>query len=70
LRKRALRRTIVTDGSRREFSAEHSWHVALVAPLDALEAKPAIPEPPPPTGRNSRSAFPLHPRRVSSHLRQ
>ncbi|MGH7504625.1 MAG: HD domain-containing protein, partial [Longimicrobiales bacterium] len=24
--KRVLRRTLITDGSRRENSAEHSWH--------------------------------------------
>ena len=31
--KRVLRRTLLTDGSRRENSAEHSWHIALMAPL-------------------------------------
>ena len=31
--KRVLRQTLVTDGSRRENSAEHSWHLALMAPL-------------------------------------
>jgi putative hydrolases of HD superfamily len=29
--KRVLRRTLVMDGSRRENSAEHSWHLALMA---------------------------------------
>lgn len=31
--KRVLRRTVLTDGSRRENSAEHSWHIALMAVL-------------------------------------
>jgi putative hydrolase of HD superfamily len=31
--KQVLRRTLVTDGTRRENSAEHSWHIALMAPL-------------------------------------
>ncbi|MGH9594205.1 MAG: HD domain-containing protein, partial [Bryobacteraceae bacterium] len=29
--KNILRRTLLTDGSRRENSAEHSWHLALMA---------------------------------------
>jgi putative hydrolases of HD superfamily len=29
--KAVLRRTVVTDGSRRENSAEHSWHLAVMA---------------------------------------
>ncbi len=29
--KTVLRQTILTDGSRRENSAEHSWHIALMA---------------------------------------
>lgn len=29
--KRVLRQTLLTDGSRRENSAEHSWHLALMA---------------------------------------
>jgi putative hydrolase of HD superfamily len=29
--KRELRQSLLTDGSRRENSAEHSWHVALMA---------------------------------------
>ena len=33
--KHVLRRTPLTDGSRRENSAEHSWHVAAMAPLVA-----------------------------------
>lgn len=31
--KRVLRQTLLTDGSRRENSAEHSWHLALMASL-------------------------------------
>lgn len=31
--KSVLRQTLVTDGSRRENSAEHSWHLAVIAPL-------------------------------------
>ena len=31
--KRVLRRTLLTDQSRRENSAEHSWHIALMAPI-------------------------------------
>ena len=29
--KQVLRRTLVTDGRRRENTAEHSWHVATMA---------------------------------------
>ena len=29
--KQVLRRTVVTDGRRRENTAEHSWHVAMMA---------------------------------------
>ena len=29
--KQVLRRTVVTDGTRRENTAEHSWHVAMMA---------------------------------------
>ncbi|MBB6730275.1 HD domain-containing protein [Cohnella zeiphila] len=29
--KNVLRRTLLTDGSRRENSAEHSWHIGLLA---------------------------------------
>ncbi|MGA7937305.1 MAG: HD domain-containing protein, partial [Kovacikia sp.] len=29
--KRILRQTLLTDGSRQENSAEHSWHIALMA---------------------------------------
>ncbi|MBF2080066.1 MAG: HD domain-containing protein [Synechococcales cyanobacterium T60_A2020_003] len=29
--KTILRQTLITDGSRRENSAEHSWHIALMA---------------------------------------
>jgi putative hydrolases of HD superfamily len=31
--KQVLRQTLLTSGSRRENSAEHSWHIALMAPL-------------------------------------
>jgi putative hydrolases of HD superfamily len=31
--KRVLRRTLLTDATRRENSAEHSWHIAVMAPL-------------------------------------
>jgi len=40
--KRVLRRTLLTDGSRRENSAEHSWHVALMAALLAEYAAPHV----------------------------
>lgn len=36
--KSVLRRTLLTDGSRRENSAEHSWHIALMAVLLAEHA--------------------------------
>jgi putative hydrolase of HD superfamily len=36
--KSVLRRTLLTDGSRRENSAEHSWHVALMASILAEHA--------------------------------
>ncbi len=36
--KRVLRRTLVTDGSRHENSAEHSWHLAMMAILLAEHA--------------------------------
>ena len=36
--KRVLRRTLVADGSRQENSAEHSWHLALMAVLLAEHA--------------------------------
>jgi len=36
--KGVLRRTLLTDGSRRENSAEHSWHIALAAVLLAEHA--------------------------------
>lgn len=38
--KRVLRQTLLTDGSRRENSAEHSWHLALMAVL-LIEYAPA-----------------------------
>lgn len=39
-----LRRTILTDGSRRENDAEHSWHIALMAMLfkDYAEQTPNV----------------------------
>jgi putative hydrolases of HD superfamily len=36
--KRVLRRTLLTDSSRRENSAEHSWHLAVMAVLLAEHA--------------------------------
>jgi len=36
--KNVLRRTLLTDGTRRENSAEHSWHLALMAVLLAEHA--------------------------------
>jgi len=36
--KGVLRRTLLTDGSRRENSAEHSWHIAIAAVLLAEHA--------------------------------
>lgn len=38
--KQVLRQTLLTDGSRRENSAEHSWHLALMAVV-LLEYAPA-----------------------------
>jgi putative hydrolase of HD superfamily len=39
--KKILRRTLLTDGSRRENSAEHSWHLALAAiVLEEYSAEP------------------------------
>jgi putative hydrolase of HD superfamily len=40
--KTVLRRTLLTDGSRRENSAEHSWHVALMASILAEHAHPEV----------------------------
>lgn len=40
--KRVLRRTLLTDKSRRENSAEHSWHIALMAPILAEHAADEI----------------------------
>jgi putative hydrolase of HD superfamily len=40
--KRVLRRTLLTDQSRRENSAEHSWHIALMAPILAEYAAEEI----------------------------
>lgn len=40
--KRVLRRTLLTDKSRRENSAEHSWHIALMAPILAEYAAEKI----------------------------
>lgn len=36
--KRVVRQTLLTDGSRRENSAEHSWHLALMAMVLAEHA--------------------------------
>jgi putative hydrolase of HD superfamily len=40
--KSVLRRTLLTDGSRRENSAEHSWHVALMASILSEHAQPEV----------------------------
>lgn len=40
--KRVLRRTVITDGSRHENSAEHSWHLALAAMTLAEHASGAV----------------------------
>lgn len=40
--KGVLRRTRLLDGSRHENSAEHSWHLALMAMLLAGEAEPEV----------------------------
>src|SRR5688572_2813256 len=40
--KRVLRQTLLTDESRRENSAEHSWHLALMAGLLAEYAPAGI----------------------------
>jgi len=40
--KRVLRMTAVGDGSRRENSAEHSWHLAVMAPLLAEHAPSGV----------------------------
>jgi putative hydrolase of HD superfamily len=40
--KRVLRRTPITDSSRRENSAEHSWHLAVMAALLAEHAGPDV----------------------------
>ena len=40
--KTVLRRTWLTDGSRRENSAEHSWHLALMAVLLEEHAEPGL----------------------------
>lgn len=40
--KRVLRQTLLTDGSRRENSAEHSWHIALMAIVLAEYASEAV----------------------------
>ncbi|MGE5659670.1 MAG: HD domain-containing protein [Actinomycetota bacterium] len=37
-----LRQTLLTDGSRRENSAEHSWHIAIMALVLAEYAPPAV----------------------------
>lgn len=40
--KKILRRSLVTDGSKRENDAEHSWHLALMAILLKEYAEPGI----------------------------
>jgi putative hydrolases of HD superfamily len=40
--KRVLRRTVITDASRHENSAEHSWHLALAAMLLAEHASAEV----------------------------
>ncbi len=40
--KRILRQTLVMDGSRRENSAEHSWHLAVMAVLLSEHAREAV----------------------------
>jgi 5'-deoxynucleotidase YfbR-like HD superfamily hydrolase len=40
--KGVLRQTLLTDGSRRENSAEHSWHLAIMASLLAQYAAESI----------------------------
>ena len=41
--KHVLRRTYVTDGSRKENDAEHSWHLAVMAILlDEYAAEPGL----------------------------
>lgn len=40
--KGVLRRTLLTDRSRRENSAEHSWHLAIMAMLLAEYAEPDV----------------------------
>lgn len=40
--KSVLRRSMITDGSRNENSAEHSWHLAMLALVLAEYAEPAV----------------------------
>lgn len=40
--KGVLRQTLLCDGTRRENSAEHSWHLALMATVLAEHARPAV----------------------------
>ena len=40
--KQVLRQTLLTDGSRQENSAEHSWHIAIMAILLAEYAAEAV----------------------------
>ncbi|NJO41269.1 MAG: HD domain-containing protein [Cyanobacteria bacterium RU_5_0] len=40
--KQILRQTLLTDGSRRENSAEHSWHIAIMAMVFAEYAPPGV----------------------------
>ena len=40
--KQVLRQSVLTDGSRRENDAEHSWHLALMAVVLAEYAPPGV----------------------------
>lgn len=40
--KHILRQTLLTDGSRQENSAEHSWHIAIMAMVFAEYAPPGV----------------------------
>jgi putative hydrolase of HD superfamily len=40
--KRVLRQTLVTDRSRQENTAEHSWHLAMMAVVLADQAAPGV----------------------------
>ena len=40
--KQVMRQTLLTDGSRRENSAEHSWHLAVMASVLAEYAPEGV----------------------------